>query len=128
MFWTQSSFLFAFPWQFWKLCPVHSYTSDLVCNLIYLAHAVRFRRRPSRPRSYGSWIYKLKLWVRTPFRWSVLDTTLCDKICRWLAAGRWFSPGIPVYSTNKTDLHDVTEILLKVALNTITLSIALLDS
>jgi hypothetical protein len=32
----------------------------------------------------------------------------------------WFSPGTPVYSTNKTDHHDITEILLKVALNTIT--------
>jgi hypothetical protein len=30
-----------------------------------------------------------------------------------------FSPGIPVSSTNKTDRHDITEILLKVALNTI---------
>ena len=28
-----------------------------------------------------------------------------------------FSPGIPVSSTNKTDHHDITEILLKVALN-----------
>jgi hypothetical protein len=30
-----------------------------------------------------------------------------------------FSTGTPVSSTNKTDLHDRTEILLKVALNTI---------
>jgi hypothetical protein len=30
-----------------------------------------------------------------------------------------FPPGIPVSSTNKTDGHDITEILLKVALNTI---------
>jgi hypothetical protein len=36
-------------------------------------------------------------------------------------AGQWFSPGTPVSSTNKTDLHDIAEILLKVALNTITL-------
>jgi hypothetical protein len=35
------------------------------------------------------------------------------------ATGRWFSPGTPVSSTNKTDLHDITEVLLKVALNTI---------
>jgi hypothetical protein len=32
---------------------------------------------------------------------------------------RWFSPNTPVSSTNKTDRHDITEILLKVALNTI---------
>jgi len=33
-------------------------------------------------------------------------------------AGRWVSPGTPVSSNNKTDRHDITEILLKVALNT----------
>jgi len=44
-------------------------------------------------------------------------TTLCDKFCQWLATGRWFSPGPPVSSTNKTDRHDITEILLKVALS-----------
>ena len=38
---------------------------------------------------------------------------LCDKVCQQL------SPGTPVSSTNKTDRHDKTEILLKVALNTI---------
>jgi len=36
-------------------------------------------------------------------------------------AGQWFSQGTPVSSTSKTDHHDITEILLKVALNTITL-------
>ena len=30
-----------------------------------------------------------------------------------------YSPGTPVFSTNKTDRHDITEILLKVTLNTI---------
>ena len=35
------------------------------------------------------------------------------------ATGRWFSPRPPVSSTYKTELHDITEILLKVALNTI---------
>jgi hypothetical protein len=33
-----------------------------------------------------------------------------------------FSPGTPVSSTNKTDRHDIFEILLKVALNTINLT------
>jgi hypothetical protein len=37
--------------------------------------------------------------------------------------GRWFSPGTPVPSTNKTDRHDIAEILLKVALNTTTLNL-----
>jgi hypothetical protein len=31
-------------------------------------------------------------------------------VCQWLATGRWFSP---VFHTNKTDRHDITEILLK---------------
>jgi hypothetical protein len=32
--------------------------------------------------------------------------------------GRWFFPGTPVSSINKTDHHDITEVLLKMALNT----------
>ena len=67
-------------------------------------------------------IYKclsqLTLWVLIP-----LDSTLCDKVCQWLATGRWFSPGTPVSSTNKTDRHDITEILMKVALSTINLNL-----
>ena len=83
-------------------------------------------RGPSCPWSYGSSIYNyicsqclspLMFWVGISIRaWC---TTLCDKVCQWLATGRWFSPGPPVSSTNKTDRHDITEILLKVALNTI---------
>jgi hypothetical protein len=49
----------------------------------------------------------------------VLDTTLCDKVVMRLATGPWFSPGTPVSSINKTDRHDIIEILLKVVLNTI---------
>ena len=85
---------------------------------------------PSWPWSYGSWVYNylcnrclspLKLWVRIPLRRGVCDTTICDKVCQWHAADRWFSPGTLVSSTNKNDRHDITEILLKVALTTITL-------
>jgi hypothetical protein len=80
--------------------------------------------------SYGSWINNylcnqcispLMLWVLIPLMRGVLDTTLCDKVCQWLAASR-FSPIIPVSSTNKADYHDISEILLKVLLNTITLT------
>jgi hypothetical protein len=46
------------------------------------------------------------------------DAKLCD-ICQWLMTGRYFSPGTPVSSTNKTDLHDIAKILFRVALNTI---------
>jgi len=51
-------------------------------------------------------------------RQDVLDTTLCDKVCEWFEAGRWFSPDTPVSSSNEIDRRDITEILLKVALNT----------
>jgi hypothetical protein len=42
-----------------------------------------------------------------------------SKISQGLATGWWFSPGSLVSSTNKADRHDIAEILLKVALNTI---------
>ena len=44
--------------------------------------------------------------------------------------GRWFSQGTPVFSTKKTDSHNITDILLKVALSTIahkTLSSSLIE-
>ena len=91
------------------------------------------RQGTSWPWSYGSWIYNylcnqclspLMLWVRISVR--ARCTTLYDKVCQWLATGRWFSPGPPVSSTNKTDRHDITEILLKVALSTIKQTIFIL--
>ena len=36
--------------------------------------------------------------------------------------GQILSPGTPVSSTNKSDCHDITDILSKVALNNITLT------
>jgi hypothetical protein len=55
--------------------------------------------------------------------WGVLDITLCDKVCQWLATGQWFFPSTTVYSINKTDRNDISEILLKVALDTINLNL-----
>jgi hypothetical protein len=78
------------------------------------------------PWSYGSWINNYicnqclsPLMLRVRISIKARCTTLCDKVCQWLATGQWFSPGPPVSSINKTDCHDITEILLKVALNTI---------
>ena len=54
-----------------------------------------------------------------------LETTLCDQS---LSVTCDSSVGFSEYSvsyTNNTDLHDITEILLKVVLNTITLILTL---
>ena len=78
--------------------------------------------------SYGSWIYNylcnqclspLMLLVRISNRARCTRLHVFDKVYQLLATGRWFSPGPPVSSTNKTDRHDITEILLKVAFSTI---------
>jgi hypothetical protein len=45
--------------------------------------------------------------------------TASDKVYQLLAHGRWFSPGILASSITKTGHHDIAEMLLKVALNTI---------
>ena len=78
---------------------------------------------------YGSWIYyylcnqclsPLTLWVQIPLRRCVLHAKFCDKVYQWLATGQWFSLGTAISSSCKTDCQDITEILLKVVLNTIT--------
>jgi hypothetical protein len=75
---------------------------------------------PSWPWLYGSWIYNYlcNRCLAPPMLWvwhslTTRNTILCDKVCQW------FSPGPPISSINKTNRHDITEILLKVALNTI---------
>ena len=76
---------------------------------------------PSWLWSYGSWINNYPCnQCTSPCLWrGVLDATLCDKVCQWLVTGRGVSPSTLISSTNKTDPYDITEILMKVALNTI---------
>jgi hypothetical protein len=71
---------------------------------------------PSWSWSYGSWIYNylrnqclspLVLWVRISIR--ARCTTLCDKAGQCLVTSRWFSPGPPVSSINKTDRYNIAE-------------------
>ena len=45
-----------------------------------------------------------------------VHSTRSRKVYRLLAYGQWFSPGTPASSTTKTGRHDLTEILLKMAL------------
>ena len=76
--------------------------------------------------SYGSWIYNY-LCNRAyhhlscefePHSWrGLLDKTLCDKVCQWLATGLWISLGTPISATKV-----VAEILLKVVLITMAIT------
>ena len=60
-------------------------------------------------------------------QWQEKISTSCGNVCQWYKAGWCFSLGPPVSSTNKTDHLDMTEILLKVALNTITLAFTIMS-
>ena len=94
-------------------------------NLFYL---LQMKLRSSWPWWYGSWIHSyLSNQCLSPLMWVGISikarcTTLCDKVCQWLAACWWFYHGPPVSSINKTHHHDITEIVLKVVLNTIKLN------
>jgi hypothetical protein len=107
------------------LYSLHWYYFLPLCCMFY------FIKRSSWLWSHGSWIYNylcnqclspLTLWTRIPLRQGVLETTLSDKMCQWFATGLWFPSGTIGSFTNKTDCHDIAKILLKVALNTITLT------
>jgi hypothetical protein len=98
---------------------VISWQSKKLVLFFFLPHLLGMLHL-SRLWSYDSWILNylclspLMLWVRILIR--ARCTTLCDKVCQWLVTDLWLSPGPPVSSINKTDCHDITEILLKVAL------------
>jgi hypothetical protein len=62
-------------------------------------------------------------WVHTRFCKLQKRVHSSDKDYQLLAHGRWFSLGTLASSTTKNGHHDIAEILLKVALNTINQSI-----
>jgi hypothetical protein len=95
-----------------------------ICNApqFWLGYSHSSRKGPSWSWSYGSLIYnylcnqcpstlKLWVWILLMVRCTqiFLITTLCDKVHR-------FAP------PNKTDRHNIIEILLKVTSNTITIA------
>jgi hypothetical protein len=92
---------------------------NAICYSIFCVQLFEVMRRLCWIYNYlcNQCLSPLMLWVRISIRARCI--TLCDKVCQWLATGWWFSPGTPVSSTNKTDRHDITEILLEVELNTI---------
>ena len=82
--------------------------------------------------SYDSWIYNIqsvhittKCVSSNPTHGKVYSLQHYVIVCQWLAAGQWCSL---VSSTNKTGHHfvqNMTEILLKVAWNTIALTLSI---
>ena len=78
-------------------------SSPSFCSFEIYTHT-QYWKGLSWPWSYGSWIYNylynqclssLMLWVWISIR--ARCTTLCDKVCQWLATGRWFYPGHPIF-------------------------------
>jgi hypothetical protein len=63
--------------------------------------------------AYHHWCCEFETWSGRGVQHYVI------KFVSDLGTGQWFSPGPPVSSTNKSDHHDITEILFKVVLNTI---------
>ena len=128
-------------WKPLSSIPMGSFTANSLCgylrsiiNWLLFRFSLTFILHCSVPSlSTHNKLLFIKSHVYFPYAWTlsiilqiytlsqgVLYTTLCDKVCQWLAACQWFSPGTPISSTNKTDCRDITEMLLKVALNTTT--------
>ena len=109
------SFNFFFYLQFWSKSDYPSWSS---CP--FFIKFIKMTKATIVNFFYRSYQVLLTDVVIIP-RWAIQapGSLQCYKVCQWLVIGRWFSPGPPVTFTNKTDRHDVTEISLKVALNTI---------
>ena len=87
----------------WKWC-WKAIQNVIVCSVYASVHICMWGRH-GRDRMVvynylcNQYLSPLILWVRIPLRGGVLDdTTLCDKVCEWLATGWWFSSGTPVSS------------------------------
>ena len=97
--------------------------NDGVIQLCLFWHSFMYRDLHVTPEA----VVDLRCELKARSWRGVLDTTLCDKVCQWLGTGRWVCPGTPISSINKTNHHDITEILLKMVLNTITLTLEMLS-
>jgi hypothetical protein len=85
-------------WHHQIVCIIYMYIYLLAVENMWDS-SISNLRGPSWSWSYGSWIYNclcnqclspLKLWVQIQLMRGVLDTTLCDKVCQWLAVGGCF--------------------------------------
>ena len=82
------------------VCKYHTRLWKYADNFKALCTTLKLVWGPSWSWLHGSWIYNylcnqclssLMLWVRISIR--ARCTTLCDKVCQWLATGRWFFSG-----------------------------------
>ena len=90
--------------------------------LLFWGHHDRYRMVVGFTTTYAYQCQSpLTLWVRIPLRQGVLDTTLCDKFVSDLRQVSGFLLILRFPLQIKTDCHDITEILLKMALKTINL-------
>jgi hypothetical protein len=95
-------------------------------DTIYIIFLIRFSLQQKPPWSQ-IWQIKKKCLVTNVLIKLRLQFVMKQMIFYLqLVTGRWFSPGTLLSSINKTNRHDITEILLKVALNTISLNVNLL--
>jgi hypothetical protein len=73
-------------------CPIIPLLPVYLIFLLSLCYTINLHSEDRRGSDqYGSWTYNylcnqflspLILWIRTPFRRSVLDTTLCHRVCQ----------------------------------------------
>ena len=93
------------------------YEFNIYSTKMFLVFITRDRRGHDRINNYLCNQCLSQLKVRIPLMARCTRKTLCEKVCQWLATGRWFSPDNLVSSTNTTDRHDITEILFNNHLN-----------
>jgi hypothetical protein len=68
-------------WYWWNCWP-------LLFRLSFYNHLLQLNCWLVVATNSNQCLSPLTLWVRTPLR---RGTILCDTVCQWLAAGRWFS-------------------------------------
>ena len=105
-----------------------SYTMTIVSPQQCFPHSCKVRCE-YKDRGWSDFT-KQVFWFPGKFCWYVMKKSyfhcrdqrpVACQVCQWLAVGLWFYLGTPVFSSNKTDRHDITEILLKVAFYNINL-------
>ena len=80
-----------------------------------MSKVVGIPKNSYKPITNTAWVHvRLCKWQK----WCTRLAAASDQVYQLLAHGRWFSPGTPASSISKAGLHDIAEILLKVASTT----------